>query len=1237
MKKEIAIIGVSMQVANAGNLEEFWRLIEKGSTCFNELSAQRKKDLFDRFGEGEIAVGSYIDRIDLFDNDFFNIPLAEAERMDPEQRLMLECALKAVHNSGYQVKELKGQRIGVFHTFGESMYKNFFDDDTNLSLTSHLPGMVGTRVANFMDWRGPVMGIDTTCSSALTALYTACMSIAAGDCRMALVGGVELGVKYKEMNKHLPIMSKSQRCVPFDKDADGTLDGEGAFCILIKDAEAAIRDGDPIHAIIKGGAINHGGALIQNISAPSPVSQSEVIRLAWENTQTDPKHIRFIEAHGTGTILGDPIEFMGVTSAFEGALKNEETSCAMSSVKGQLGHLGSMAGLAGLVRLVLALKKKQLLPQLGFKEVNEHIDEKNSSVRIQREMEFWKSEGKVRTGGVSSYGMTGTNVHLILEEYESRVLAPLTDRTFLLKTGGRTIAKAEQIRTYIQQYIQAHPDADLAGLCNSVNKILDDSEYHQVLLFKNKKELVEVLAKPSFISRTKKSKDQQVFLLIPEILKKEQLTSLLAQSEKLSMAYALRENELVKQNIILPESGKTFLLHYCAAELLIDMGISPDKIIGGQSGKLMSSLLSGMLTWKEALSQLGDYSQEVFNNEGFMKFLNSLDPVVDYLLTVMGAGGEMLVVLKRWLHENNKSNIRVIIPNDQYDICLQIVRDYYNLGNVVNFNYLMNRSSFLHDLHLPILEPKRFWPAVKPAFSAAVKKEPSSVVIAAVAGGQLNKEEILTRINAIWCEKLKLSFVNNDHDFFDLGGSSLLGLDVLQLIEKRLEISLEYADIFDYSTVNAQAELILEKLAIVTDVLSENEKKATIDPDRIKKREMDYADLLYQIGSHKDNKRFSPERILLTGGTGFLGVYLIKDLLLKTNADIICLIRAETDHMASERLIFTFNSYFPDYIFNTGRLIGIKGDVTASDLGLSKESGNLLHGIDSVYHLAANVRHFGKQETVNKINFEGTVNILEWSKKAGVSYFNHFSTSAVASGSVPQIKTVSFYETDLDLGQNYGREVYPLSKFKAEQYVISHRANLNVNVFRIGNIGGDSATGLFQQNIEENNFYQRLKTLSGLGYYCDEILQHSFETTPVDRVAEIVTELSLHENELLNTFHIMEQDPLRLNHILPEFEKLNITLEKVDYKDFMEHINQLGTRSDLASENTFLGVSKFNKEVDQTEFEFMQEATRMYLDRIGVNYAYDKGKYAGTILRYCIHIGFIKQGIKEKDNFIINN
>lgn len=1227
-----------MQVGNAGNLEEFWQLIEKGSTCFNALSDQRKKDLFDRFGEGEIAVGSYLDRVDLFDNDFFNIPLAEAGRMDPEQRLMLECALKAVHNSGYQVKELKGQRIGIYHAYGESMYQKFFDDNTNLSLTSHLPGMIGTRVANFMDWRGPVVGVDTTCSSALTALYSACMSIAAGDCTMALVGGVELGVKYKEMNKHIPIMSKSQRCIPFDKDADGTLDGEGAFCILVKDAEDAIRDGDPIHAIIKGGAINHGGAMIQNISAPSPVSQSEVIQLAWENTQTDPKNVRFIEAHGTGTILGDPIEFMGVTSAFESVLKNEKTSCAMSSVKGQLGHLGPVAGLAGLVRLVLALKNKQLLPQLGFKEINEHIDEKNSSVRIQREMEFWESEGKVRIGGVSSYGMTGTNVHLVLEEYEASVLAPVADRTFLLKIGGRTIAKAEQIRTYLQQYIQANPNVDLAGLCNSVNKILDDSEYHQVLLFKNKNELSEALAKPLFINPTKKSKVKEVFLLIPEILQKEQLTSLVTQSDRLSVAYELLENELISQNITLTENGKIFLFHYCAAELLIEMGISPDKIIGGQSGKLMSALLSGILTWKEALTQFENNDQEGFNSQGFIQFLNSLNPDVDYLLTMMGNSGEMMVVLKEWLHENDKKNIQVIIPNEEYDVCLQIVRDYCKLGNTVNFDYLMNRSSFVHDLHLPILEPKRFWPSVKPAFGAAAKIESNLAVVAGAAGLKINKEEILARINAIWCEKLKLSFVNNDDDFFDLGGSSLLGLDVLQLIEKRLEISLEYADIFDYSTVEAQAKLIFERLTSDNDVLSEKKQKVTIDPDSIKKREMDYTDILYKIGSQKEEiKRISPERILITGGTGFLGVYIIKDLLLKTNADIFCLVRAETDHIAAERLISNFKSYFPDYIFDHKRLKGIKGDVTVSDLGLSAESDYLLYGINSVYHLAANVRHFGKQETVNKINFEGTVNILEWSKKAGVRYFNHFSTSAVASGSVPKTKTVKFYETDFDLGQDYGREVYPLSKFKAEQYIIAHRENLNVNVFRIGNIGGDSTTGLFQHNIEENNFYQRLKTLSRLEYYSNEILQHSFETTPVDLVAKITTELSLHENTLINTFHIMEQDPLRLINMIPEFEKLNINLEKINHIDFMKHINQLGATSYLASENTFLGITKFNTEVDQTEFEFMQEATRKYLDRIGVNHAYDKAKYAGVLIRNCIQRGFIKQGLEVKSNFIINN
>jgi acyl transferase domain-containing protein len=673
MKTAIAIIGLSMKVAEADNLEAFWSTVQTGEHSFKPLSAQRLNDIFARFGEFEVMKGSYLDRIDLFDNEYFKISPAEAERMDPEQRLMLEHAVKAVYNAGYTPAELKGQRIGFFHTFGQSMYRYFFDEFNNLALTAHMPGMVGTRVANFMDWRGPLIGVDTTCSSSLTALYYACQSLANDDCSLAMAGSVSLSVSSRDDAVLSPVMSKREQCHPFDGEADGILGGEGIVCVLLKRADAAIRDGDPIHAIIKGGAINHGGALIQNISAPSPVSQAEVIRMAWENSGVNPAHIRFIEAHGTGTILGDPIEFSGIDAAFKESLPGTDKVCYISSVKGQLGHLGPVAGLAGLARLVLALKEQQLPPQVGFNSINPHIPESDSPVKVQRSLQPWNSDVP-RAGGVSSFGLTGTNVHMIVEEYIAPVsTAPAVPASsvYAMKLGGATPSKAAIGSAYLLQYLQQYPQTDLAQLSYSVNRILAEIPYGELVLFKEREELINILQQQTFTVPRKKVAPPLVFLLIPGLLTTDKITAFLAQSPAMAELYTA----VTAGHGEFTATQQSFLLHYCAAKTLNNGGFAPDKIIGAQSGKLLSLLLMDKIALPEALLQLAAQEpvQEPFNSVAFVQFLNTLDTQQQYLLVIMGSKGEMITACRQWLTAQSPVHIQAVFPTPGRDLCLDIL------------------------------------------------------------------------------------------------------------------------------------------------------------------------------------------------------------------------------------------------------------------------------------------------------------------------------------------------------------------------------------------------------------------------------------------------------------------------------------------------------------------------------------------------------------------------------------
>jgi len=1191
MKKEIAIIGISVKITDIDGMEAFWKFVEKGAPGFHRLPELRQKDIFDRFGAFEIAAGSYLERIDLFDNEFFGIMPSEAERMDPEQRLMLECAVKTIFNAGYTVDELKGQRIGIYHTLSGAGYRRFFDDSTNVSIAAHMPAMVGTRIARFMDWRGPVLGIDTTCSSSLTGLYSACQSIANGDCTMAFVGGATLTVTSKEVAMKSPVISKKGHCLPFDNAADGTLAGEGVIGILVKSLENAVRDGDVIYAVIKGGAINHGGALIQNISAPSPAAQADVIRTAWANSAIRPKDIRFVEAHGTGTILGDPIEFGGLVSAFQG-ITDRERKCSISSIKGQIGHLGGIAGLAGLIRLVASIRNKKLLPQCGFSRINDEINEHISPVCVQRKVEDWVSEGP-RTGGVSSFGLTGTNVHMVIQEYGGMPViqkAGDSDVVFMAIVGASAEVSANNVRNYLITYLKNNPDVDLGRLSYSLNKLLSGYSHTESLTFRNAAELSEKLGHMTFSARNTRKKGK-IYLLIPGVL------------------------------------GQDLKRHCSTVKLMMEAGFSPDKILGAQGGKAVASLLSGTGQTKDGL--------ESFDASGFTRFMDSIVKE-DGQVFAMGKEGKMIDVLRDWMDKNDITHLKIVIPDDEYTVTEDLLSAYYNMGNELDLVRWFGKNYILNDLHLPLLSPKRFWPVVTSLINTqdAWKQQsdsPPGMTNAKKSGDENIHANELPDIQQIvidiWKGKVKAEIIGLDDDFFDLGGTSLMGLDVLQSIEKRFGINLEYPDIFDYSTIRLQADLVYNKTQERRAVKEKAEDRQAgyvgIDTSR---READYRDLVENIKGFGIAQAGHCKRILLTGGTGFLGAYILKELLVSTSAVICCLVRASCDDEARNRVIKMMGSYFPGEPLDCHRLIGIAGDIIIPGLDLSDNARKLLGPVDSVYHLAANVSHFGKVETINSANFDGTVNLLEWSKGAGVNTFNHFSTISIANGgSIDGIDNVEFYESDLDLGQRFTRRIYSDSKFRAELYIRSHKEGLNVNVYRIGNVGGDSRTGLFQHNIDSNGFYQRLKTLAGLPYYCDEIAQYSFETTPVDIVAKTVVQLSLCKNEnLLTTFHITEPEPIRLHQMVKQLETNNIVLEKTDSSNFFKYIDELSTKNGMTEDNLFLGIVRYGvKGSGHTKFSIRQEATRAYLDRIECSFSYDKDAYANTLIKYCIQRGFI--------------
>jgi amino acid adenylation domain-containing protein len=419
---DIAIIGMSLRVAGANNIEEFWQNLINGIDVSKELNINEIKVNVNR---------TYtLDDPDKFDANFFGILPKEAEMMDPQHRVFLEVAYSALQNAGYNPKNYEG-KIGVFGGVSRNAY---FSD--NIASHSDLRNSAGdyldmmgsektfsiSRVAYKLNLKGPAVNVQTACSSSGVAVHLACQSILNGDSDMVLVGGgriqppIDNGYTYKEGGP----LSPDGYIRAFDANAQGMVQGHGMVMIVLKKLEKAVEDGDFIWSVIKGTAINNDGSDKIGFTAPSIKGQSEVIIKAQEKAGISADSISYIEAHGTGTLLGDPIEIAGLTSAFQRSTDKKQF-CAIGSVKTNIGHLDAGACVAGIIKTSLALKHEKLPPSLNFEKPNPQIDFDNSPFFVNSKLREWKRNGQPRRAGVSSFGLGGTNAHVILEE------APITE------------------------------------------------------------------------------------------------------------------------------------------------------------------------------------------------------------------------------------------------------------------------------------------------------------------------------------------------------------------------------------------------------------------------------------------------------------------------------------------------------------------------------------------------------------------------------------------------------------------------------------------------------------------------------------------------------------------------------------------------------------------------------------------------------------------------------------------
>ncbi|MGV0962203.1 MAG: SDR family NAD(P)-dependent oxidoreductase, partial [Limnohabitans sp.] len=466
---DIAVVGISGRYPKSPDLESFWNNLKQGMDCVEEIPNER----WDWRGRSpRNRWGGFIEGVDQFDPLLFNISPRDAERIDPQERLFLQCAYAALEDAGYTPDEFGGaetaREVGVFVGVMYEEYQLYAVEAQARGIDVAVSGSaasVANRVSYSFNFRGPSMALDTMCSSSLTAIHLACQSIRNGDCRSAIAGGVNVSI---HPNKYLLLSqarfeSTEGRCASFGRGGNGYVPAEGVGVVVLKELATALKDGDHVYGVIRGSAINSGGRS-QGYTAPNPDAQAAVIAAALRRADVDPRDISYVEAHGTGTHLGDPIEVAGLARAFTQPSARAE-SCAIGSVKSNIGHAEAAAGIAGFTKVLLQMKHRMLVPSIHSDELNPLIDFERTPFRVQRRAESWEplsglgTAKSLRRAAISSFGAGGANAHIVLEEYPEPMAGnageqSVVDVGSLFVLSARTEVQLQQSATRLREWLK---------------------------------------------------------------------------------------------------------------------------------------------------------------------------------------------------------------------------------------------------------------------------------------------------------------------------------------------------------------------------------------------------------------------------------------------------------------------------------------------------------------------------------------------------------------------------------------------------------------------------------------------------------------------------------------------------------------------------------------------------------------------------------------------------------------
>lgn len=636
---DIAVIGIGLRFPGAEDVHTFWTNLRNGVESIRQFSEEEMVIGNPAYREEAsfVRAGAVLKNVEWFDADFFGYAPLEAEMIDPQHRLFLECAWEAFEDAGYAPQRFAGA-VGVYAGCALNTYlinnvhprRGFFSNRTFMESAYDFQLLIASeadhltsRVSYKLNLRGPSVNLQAACATSLVSVHLACQGILMGDCEMALAGCSTIRIPQTSgyIAEHGMVFSPDGHTRTFDHNARGTVFGSGAAAVLLKPLRVALADRDSIYAVIKGTAVNNDGSSKLGFTAPSVKGQTSVIKRAMDNAGVAPETISYIEAHGTGTALGDQIEVAALTEAFS---TNKRGFCALGSVKTNIGHIGRSAGMAGLIKTVLALRHRQLPPSLHLKAPNPEIDFANSPFYVNTRLTEWPKTQAPRRAGVSTFGMGGTNAHVVLEEAPD---APTLNRparpwhVLALSAKSETALK-QLVARYVELLDSNRNPPDLGDICHTANVGRHHFSIRLSIAASSQQMLKDrLLAFSGRSSEAKQPRKSVAFLFSGQCCQYEGMAWQLYETQPAFRRAVQECAEILSSHwnvslldILDPHGpysalvhdaaytqGALFSVEYALARLWMSWGIKPAFVMGHSVGEYAAATIAGLFSLEDGL------------------------------------------------------------------------------------------------------------------------------------------------------------------------------------------------------------------------------------------------------------------------------------------------------------------------------------------------------------------------------------------------------------------------------------------------------------------------------------------------------------------------------------------------------------------------------------------------------------------------------------------------------------